>query len=81
MGVAVEGRGCYGTVRISAYWCAMSGCHCWGVMVGCGLPACQCRVPLAGRCAIAGCDIGAMVWCLGAILGGLHVWTHFSITY
>ena len=36
---------------------------------------------LAGRCAMAGCDIGAMVWCLGAILGGWYVCTHFGILY
>ena len=30
---------------------------------------------------MAGCDIGAMVVCLGAILGGWHVCTHFGVLH
>ena len=50
--------------------------------LGCGLPATGCHGwHLAGRCAMAGCDIGAMVVCLGAILGGWHVCTHFGVLH
>ena len=79
-------RRCYGTARhcsilLRHVWVPLLGCH--GRGAACLPPGATagCHGHLAGRCAMAGCDIGAMVVCLGAILGGWHVCTHFGVLH